>query len=424
MSGEFNIAVAIFTDQQGRASAYGEDVAKVFSNRLKTELNDFAQQSKMVRVIELLEPNITGSIKGNSPLARQENALSLAKNIGAHMVVFGTIDESGKDIYISPQFVISYQFITDAEELLGEYRFGTPILITDSVDSFQDRLSFNRELSDRTNALASITIGLINYFSGNFDDALGYFTVSDSYETWDENEGKEVIKILLGNANIKLDRFDEAIDYYQQAIQINPEYSRGYIGLATAEFRKAISDPRQIEYALIYNAVSNFNQAILASDQPSKSLVDLKSYFGLGEAMLLLTQTGRENQLDDARLSFLEVISLFNEFDEEEVIKQIVWERFAQSNAHLGLIAYIQKLSMGEVEEYYQEAANAAIKYGDPDLAALYWMKLSSLYEEQDIFSRAIWAVDNGLEVVVTKEIQEELLDRKKELIIKTGEVQ
>jgi tetratricopeptide (TPR) repeat protein len=423
MSGEFNIAVAIFTDQDGRESEYGNDVASVFSNRLKTGLNDFTQKSQIIQVVEVLEPNATGPIRGDSPDVRTENALSLANNIGAHMIVFGTIEQRGNDIYIFPQFAISYQFITDVEEVLGQYRFGSPILIKDSAENLQDRLLFNKEMTDRTNALASITVGLINYFSGNYQDAIRFFTMADGYESWGTNEGKEVIKILLGNAFIKSGEFDQAIESYQKAIEINDEYSRGYIGLATAEFRKAISKPQEIDYSLVYDSVSDFNRATTASDKPTKSLVDLKALFGLGEARLLLSQAGKENQLNGARSAFQGVINRFNGLDEEDIAKKVVWERAAQSYAHLGLIAYIQKLPMSEVMDYYQKASDSAVEYKDPNLAALYWQKLSALFEEQADYAGAINAIENGLKVVEDQQISEELKIRKHELLMKSREI-
>ena len=424
MSGEFNIAVAIFTEKDGSDSEYGKDVASVFSNRLRTEVVDFTQKSQIIRVVEVLEPNSTGPIRGDTPNSRIANALSLANTINAHMVVFGTIEQSGNVISISPEFAISYQLFTDAEEIIEPDHYGSPILIKDSVGNIQDRLLFNQELTNRTNSLASLTVGLINYFSGNYEDALRFFTIADGFETTDGNGGKEVIRILQGNANIKLDEFDQAIESYTQAIQIKSDYSRGYVGLATAEFRKAISNPQDIDYSLIYDSVLNFNQATIASDKQTNSLVDLKAFFGLGEARLLLSQAGKENQLNEARSDFQEVINRFDSLKEEEIAKKVVWERVAQSYAHLGLIAYIQKSPMDEVKGHYQNASNIAVEYGEPDLAALYWQKLSTLFEEQGDYTGAIKAIENGVEAVQDQQLSEELENAKRELLIKTGEIQ
>ncbi len=379
MTGEFNIAVASFSMLDGSTpSPVGQDVALVFSRRLEAELSYFADQSTTIKVFQILPPSQTGTISGKTSEERALRAKALAKEINAQLVIYGTVEKQGNDYIVSPEFVVAIRYIKDAEELLGQYRLGSPITIKNSIDNLPSVLAFNRELSDRSSALASITLGMFNYFVERYPEALSYYKKADDVSGWQPKDGKEVLYVLMGNAAAKNGKLEEALKFYTDAQATNADYARGYIGLATVTFRQAITDPSKIDYPKVEESILLFQKAMSAKDRPASSFVDFKARFGLGEARLLLTQARKVDLLIAAQDDFLYVTNFYRSNPEE-----LLRDRASQAQAHLGLVAYIQGAPMNQVREHYDQAATIARDY-DLDLAARYWEQLGLLYQKQN----------------------------------------
>jgi tetratricopeptide (TPR) repeat protein len=359
---------------------------------LETELNEYSQTSDSIKVFDVLHPSDAGFISAKTSVERAQQAISLAERVNAHIVIYGVVEEQGSNIIISPEFLVATKYIQDAEEILGQHRLGTPIDIADSAENLSSLISFNKKLTDRSSALASITLGLFSYFIRDYTSARQFFQQADSLSSWDASEGKEVLYILTGNTEAKDGDLESADLYYQKAIALNHEYARGYIGRATVTFRQAILDSNHVDYDKVSEAISFFNDGLSAKDQPSFSHIDFKAQFGLGEASLLLTQAGIENELDAAESHFQFVVNYFLDNPDD-----LLRERAAQAYAHLGLIAYIKNKDMSNVGKYYESAASLSIEH-NPDLAAQYWKKLAALYLEQNDVNSAMIYIKKAIQ--------------------------
>jgi tetratricopeptide (TPR) repeat protein len=409
MQGEFNIAVAIFTTSDGKKSPLGKEIAQVFYHRLEAELDNYSKMQDQDVIFEYLSPEETGVVSGTNPYVRSENAEELAKKINAHIIVYGTIQSDEENIIISPEFTVATRYIENAEELLGQYRLGTSILIEDSGENLASRISANKQLSSRTSALSFISLGLYNYFMSDYEAAMKFYSQANSLTNWKDLNGKEVLYILMGNAAAKNGNLEEARRYYERSLEINPAYARGYIGLATVYLRNELNNSR-IDYSKIWDTKALFERALLAEEKPPSSFIDLKAHFGLGETNLLLTQGNQSELLEDAQLHFEYVIKNYDAKDLE-----FLRDRISQSYAHLGLIAYIKGESMETVQEYYERAVEVSINY-DQNLAAQYWEKLASLYINENLNEEAIASLKQALLIAQGQTIRERLSHKLEEL--------
>jgi tetratricopeptide (TPR) repeat protein len=376
MTGEFNIAVAEFSTVDGHNSTLGNEIASVFYKRLQADLNAFVAESNQVKVFEILPPDIIGTIRGATPEEREQSASELAEKLNAHVVIYGTVDEVERDVLIAPDFFVSMKYFIDAEELLGRHRFGALKSLKHFENNYSNRLEFNTELANRSTALSMVTIGIAHHFQKDYQTAQRFYKNAEN--SLSSSSGREVLYVLMGNAAIKEEGgLDQAQDYYLKAINVNPDYARGYIGLATSSFRFAISNKGRVDYDQVRKTIDYYNQALACSDKPQTANIEYKAHFGLGESELLLSQASQANLLSEARENFQFVIDYYDLSPSE-----FLWERAAQANAHQGLIAYIQIKGMDEVKEFYEKAVAIAMNY-DTELASSYYERLAVLYQQR-----------------------------------------
>ena len=78
---------------------------------------------------------------------------------------------------------------------------------------------------DSTNPAVLRGLGCINLFNRNYEEALDYFKKASEY-----SQAKEVEYTLIGITYYLQDKLDEAVEYFNLAIDENDDYDKAYEG--------------------------------------------------------------------------------------------------------------------------------------------------------------------------------------------------
>jgi tetratricopeptide (TPR) repeat protein len=390
MTGELNIAVAGFSPQGDEKITKRENdvISSVFFNRLISDIEEISNQADIV--IQVLGPDNIPPIKGSLPEKREENAELLAKEINADIIFYGSIEKHDNSLKVTPEFFVDISNFYEAEEMVGQHALGNSITIA-NINSSQ--VALNRELSNRAQVVSFVTRGLSFYFVSLYEDALNSFQEANRNEYWQNNNGRESIYLFEGNAAGKMLELDIAEKAYQKSIDIQPNYSRGYVGLGSIFFLRSIENEisgEGFEPNPTFLAASEeyFNLALEASYQPKSADISSKVAFGLGQIYLIEWFAGKET-LEDCKNQFQIVLRHYNEEKNPRI------QEFAsESYARLGII----NKELGMLEEAINDYKNAVDLATNSGRRGLYLANLANLYDSIGDKDSAIMSSEKSIE--------------------------
>jgi tetratricopeptide (TPR) repeat protein len=230
---------------QSDADAVIERFAKSLDQQLGSELS----KSTLNLSYKLDGPSGVARITGKDAQARQQSAISVLNDRSAKVAIYGVIhyDDASKQMQLQPEFYVSAdRYFNDAQELTGNYGFGKAI----PANSLDDR----GELNAHVTALSYVMTGLFEHMTQQFVGALKSYQAALDVPDWSDNDGKEIVYLLVGNSEMKLaeqaasqcDRStvlthtDNAEKAYRQSSTIVPDFARAYAGLANVYAVRAL----------------------------------------------------------------------------------------------------------------------------------------------------------------------------------------
>lgn len=358
MTGHFNIAVAGFTEF---GATQNSDIGVELAQGIHLSLEQDFQKIPLDFVITVWGPEQIGYLPGKSSEGVAILASEKLQEIDADMIIYGIVDTTDKTWEVKPKFLISSRRATDnfyqAAEVTGQHALGTPITITEHVN-VADRIASSKELSSRAQVITQLTIGLAHYANHDYEDALGRFHMAKDMKKWESHAGREVILLLIGNALMRSEKFDEAEIYYQKTLDLDPGYARGYLGLANVHYRRAqipfeeAMDPGAINLDLVERASDLYIHATEVSHQPLLADIQVKSHFGLGQCYFLRVYSGKDVSFDSAIAEFKAVIAAYGNGDNPRVI-----EFAGEAYARLALIYDLSGHPQMAIDNYKQAAS-------------------------------------------------------------------
>lgn len=373
MSGIFNIAVAAFDEQPTTSdAAIGTSLAQELFRQLQRNINEVNPGF----TIEIWGPEQVGVIQGKDEQTRTETVARLAEEIGAHLVVYGSMEQIDSTWQLSPQFYISTAEFSEADEITGPHHLGSSLAFL-RQGSVAELIDGSQSLMARTQILTQIVIGLSYYAITDFDQAFAAFSEVTELDAWDDLEGKEVVYLLTGNAAIRNNETDLAETHYQAALDLAPDYARGYLGMAGVHYLRALEpyesslDAAQIDASELELAVTNFDLAASAADQPPLANIEEKIHFGMGQIYLAQALAGNEPLVNQAAVEFNAVISAYNS-QENQTLRQLA----AESYARLGLL---HRLSGNNVEALAAYETAVSLLYDNLERKTIYQERVDEL---------------------------------------------
>lgn len=393
MMGEWNVAVAGFTgldtDLQ-RADIVL--ISNVFSNRFSQEMELLGNDANLV--VQVWGPQqVDQSISGDSVEKRAIEAEKLAAKLNADMLIYGIIQQTDNGYVLQPEFYIRAENYYEADELIGQHRFGGQVPILATRDNLPAQLPLNIELTRRSKILALTARGLSLYLVHSYDLALQLFTQANQDEFWQNSAGRETIYLFQGNAAIRMKQVEEAQKAYEQAIAVNPDYGRGYIGLGNVYYFQASESASQSSFSPnqkdMAKAKDYFQHAIqIADQQPASAEITSKAAFGLGQVYLVEWILSGDYR-DLATENFHQVLA--NYADEK---KPQLQELASEAHARLAIIERQDKNLQAALSEF-QNALDLSTL---PERKGLYWASLSDLYQKLGESEQAVNANRQAIE--------------------------
>jgi tetratricopeptide (TPR) repeat protein len=232
-------------------------------------------------------------------------------------------------------------------------------------------------LKSRLQALAKMVIGLAYYSLRDYPKALEVYQSTDSIDGWANDQGKNVLYLLMGNAAGRQGNVDLAERYYQQSLAVDPDYARPYIGLGSVFYLRALKPfnaskkPADTDQGWLDKSIETYQRALMAPTQPAVADVSTKVHFGLGQAYFMQAYSGHAITFDAAVAEFQQVIAAY-----ANGINPRVKEWAAESHARLGLIYDLA----GHVQESISEYETAAsLLSEDPDRSTQYYQRAQLL---------------------------------------------
>jgi len=393
MTGDFNIAVAPFQVIETDAER-GEDVANSVYGRLKANFDEL--NAPIISVWGPTDPpqNPVPPVIGKTVEERANAAQKLAQDINADIVVYGTVDASSGNWEVTPEFFVSSQHFQEASEILGQHQIGQTIRILGN-DPSALRLNAADELRPRSEGLARLAVGLTYYAVTKYDRSLEEFRLLEKSDFLTADTGANIVYLMLGNTlgkqaalilqspNLNSKSLEhartllsEALEYYDKALEIDPDSARPYSGKGSAVYLLALGDGSQVDKEQLLVAIEYLRQGYEAPIKPPYSHVEAKLHGSLGQSYLLLSLIGEPEKAELAVQEFQQVIDEFNNFEGEN---EVIQEMAAEAHARIGLI-YACSDKTDEIEyatTSYQQAANLLVNR--PDRQKLFQMNADEL---------------------------------------------
>lgn len=440
---DVGVVVAQFAlpDDGSISSADADELIAQFSRLLESELQE--TMSRLRLTVGVLSPEEVGRIEGDTVSDRRENARDLARSRGADIVVYGSMtrNEVTGEVELQPEYYVVPDSFTDAQEMTGAFRFGRPIALHDPITQ---ALNAEGALSSRTTALAHVVTGLVKYvLQEDYAGALESFESATGVPDWNEQEGREVLHILLGNARLKLaqqaavecnraevlEQVDQAVSEYEQARDLADNYARAYAGLAAATYLQALWTPEEndgcanqlIDLDLLEQTLAHVEQAQTADDQPDEIGVESKVLLTKAQALFWLWNTvgefsdeEYESLLDDFQRTTERILNNYEEgtypsvaslaieaYSLRGAVKQINGDCRAAIGEYANALeiptisssrrmffvgwqgdCYYQLGQSGEAANAYSQALSIAQALGNEDSAAYYESLLMQVHAE------------------------------------------
>lgn len=369
---DIGIAIAYFKlpDDNSVDEVAADTLVTQIEARLVSELEDFAQTVDLS--IGFIPPATIGRIEGETPLEREENARDIARRYAANIVLYGEITLSpGGLLEVQPAFYVAPEAFADALEMTGTFRLGRKIEVEGSLTNVRNALEVNRPLSARASAVAQIFAGLIHYLLEDYEQAIVAFEAAAAEPDWGDTEGREVLHLLLGNAYTRLaavaaqngdtttatDQMQLAEAEYQRAVELAPDYSRPYAGLASLTYLQwTVSAQTQTapDMELLETAGSYLEQADAALDESQDVGIQSRRLF----TRLQIDYVTWVNSLQSD-----EADALYDQFTTaaRQIIRRYdsgrspsVQELASESYAFLGLAAYNQNDCEPAIDSFEQ----------------------------------------------------------------------
>jgi predicted negative regulator of RcsB-dependent stress response len=332
MTGNYNIAIAQFGEIQADGKIKPSSSAEKISSTLFDFLDSEYQASGLGLDVQVAHKNM--------PLIQEDSqAKKLAEEVHADIVIYGNVFVQNNDAEFSPRFYVAEH--PDTRELTGQEELAYPIPFNISELSIGDDI--NAELRVRTEILFSFTKALIYFSQNDMNSSLQAIqTAISAAEKLDQAfAGEEVLYLVAAKVYLKQKDYDNADQMLHQALALNPQYARAYLGRGNMYYAQGAYEEAKIEYELAYQAPG----------QPEGAYIPIKAHTGLGNVLVVLAQNAKDPVLfAEATEHYRYVI---NEY--ERTKDPILRSYTAISYFGLGA-AYERQNKIDEAIEAYQQA--------------------------------------------------------------------
>jgi len=296
----FNVVVVGFGEQDASGRVTNSTFADGVSDTIYSEI------TVLNGVDNHRGPTAPGvrHVLGQTAEERAEQAANIAKLLNAAIVIYGIVRNEGNITVIEPSFYINGSITTFEPEMTGSSILGSPLELING-STIQDSIEFDQRVA----LLRSVIQGLDLYLSGNYSSALVKFEAAIAV-----SPDTALLYIFVGNTTLRLDHAEDAIQFFNQALVLAPNYSRALVGRGSSIFTLARTQSIRVDATVtlpaemtctrtdlqlptepqlqVLLAINCYEQAWDASSDPQISDIDIKVQTSLGQAYEWLVENG------------------------------------------------------------------------------------------------------------------------------------
>lgn len=291
MDGNVNVLITTLRDTEG-----GGDGAYV---------SGIVEESLME--LEAARPGVqverTDSVVGNG-----REALALAAEYGADLVVYGEASKSEGGVRVNPSYAITGSLAgelqpADALGLVGESSLGGALPVDTAIGQAGT-------LSGRSEVIVVFIEGLVDLLAGDYESSVAAFRRAiDLHEVGTERNA--VLHFFLGKA-LSLsgpNSRDEALGEFDLAQGIDPEYARAYLGIANEWYLVGSNNALPDRDALM-QSVELYNEVLTRLGEGENLALEASAHYGLGNAYYAMTAGTGDDFRREAKLEYDKVVDL------------------------------------------------------------------------------------------------------------------
>lgn len=424
MTGDIKIAIAEFGAKNDQneivASSEGQEYAQKFAAGVQQNLDELKQELKAADpaydIAPVRGPLDVRRVEGDTPEQRRWDAQKLASQLGADIVVYGYLDINPGRTTLTVEFFIADQFLHDAEELTGAQAYGDPRSIGADIRTNVDaKVELRKPLESESRSFALFLIGLGKFGLEHYQDAERYFARALEAESLGDETVKKIYYLYAGKALHdlagalppdqgvqRLRLWNRAQEYYQQALEVSPNYARAQLSDADIVFQKSKDncEPDKVDVQGLQAAIDGYQAALMAADQIDQANIDHKTAFYLGRAYLCQSLAGIADRWSEAEQQTQRVIDQGRSGADAQ--KESVRIRVIEAYANLGLIYWWGSAqSLPRAADQFANAIQLNAPFAGSqrrlDRQAIFFRQLAEVYEEMRDYVQADVAWDEAL---------------------------
>lgn len=366
MKGETNIAIALPVVLNGEVDGAVQRFLDVYATELEGEIDQALNKFRQVETRALnFELGIV-SVKVTDPERRHELMAAYAREINAHVILYGTLDLAPNPAILQPEFYVHPVLRAAAPEITGPEAFGRTIDIRFSA-SGADEMEWTTNLREPLAGFGAFLAGVLLFDAGAHDDALAAFRTLYVVDNWANDESRAVLNLWLGTTYAALaaerreDGASSEIDclagrermgaaacarlHYEAARDLDPNYPRAYIGLGNTwlEFGQEQCTPydRALEeYTLALDAARAATPTEESVQDAALVFPKIHYQVGLAHSRALFDDCGeQEVHRDGASQAFIAALDLYEQAATgEDGVDPMLRDLASRSAYQLGIV--------------------------------------------------------------------------------------
>ena len=162
-----------------------------------------------------------------------------------------------------------------------------------------------------------------------FAQAERHFDVALGSQGWPDGDGKEILYLFRGSTAGILHQLPQAADWFNRALELNPDFARAKLGLAEVRFQesKGTCERGNVEADGLREAREAYRDTLNATDQPASANVSAKAHLGIARVDLCISQAELEDGWAEASAEAEIVVAAYEAGD--DTLRQLAAEAHA-----------------------------------------------------------------------------------------------
>lgn len=352
MDGTYNLAVSDFVavgqDPEDRAAQAGQSLA----SGAFTELDETLCADQIGGFdVACLGPQGVPPVSGTDA-ERPRRAAETAHDLNTHLLVYGTVTTRRGQLVVQPAVYLAADRLPQLEELAGPHQ----LMSTGGyVGTGQERRNLLAALRQQLTNIIRVMFALDTYNLGEEDDADALLAGLADDEDWEFD--RYVLELITANVRGKQRRYGEAIDHYDESLQLYREatgslYARAIVGRAEATYHQlreaaggacnpANSGLRAALVDGLSRTLDNFAAGRSAAERDETDVIVRKAAFGAARAQACLAEAGEPSYWPQAESSFRRLVQTLDAQGEEgDGLTSVEEDMLAESHSFLGFVAW------------------------------------------------------------------------------------